>query len=185
MSTIAEGPEEEYEESPDEYDDDGQYDEVIEFDLEDYEDNRANTGGDAEGESGVTTDGGTYATEGDGTEVDSEERLHALESKRLLNDEEKSKRLCFKFYRDGQCTEAGCKYSHDRELAYKRYEQERVKLESSPFKDRNKAPVPKKPAPGPKVTWTQDAVNRSNNPRLNGGGRGGGRGTPNKILKRG
>ena len=191
MSRIDEAYDKEYEESPVEDDDDALYDGVIEFDLEDYEDSRS--AGDDRKAAAVDDERKPAAEpepEDDGQEegfgVGPDGQLMTVQPKRPLTDEEKSKLLCFKFYNTGQCTEPGCKFSHDRQLATKKLREDQARLAAS-VHNPDRAPTPtKKPVPGPRVSWPDDAVRQSTNPRLtSSGGRGGGRGTSPRVLKRG
>ena len=189
MSTINEYYEEEYEDSPDE-DDDAYYDGVIDFDLEEYEANKS-----AEDDRRLLPkeDERKPSADLESEDEDQEEELSrekdgsllTVQPKRPLTDEEKSKLVCFKFYNTGQCVEPGCKFSHDRQLATKKLLDDLERLSKSPHNP-NKAPAPKKPVPGARVSWPDEVVRQSAIPRLNGsGGRGGGRGTPPRVLKRG
>ena len=188
LSTIDEEYDEEYEHSAEEDDDDdADYDGVIDFDLEDYEsrrvfeedrkltpeekdlEERSLADGDREEDTGVVDE--SQGIRADGT-------LLTIQEKRALTDEEKS-------YNTGKCDLPGCKFSHERALATKKLKEDMARLNASPHNpDRVTTPV-KKP-PGPRVSWPDDAVRQSTNPRLSSsGGRGGGRGTPTRILKRG
>ena len=182
MSRIDEAYEEEYEESLVEDDNDAMYDGVIEFDLDDYEDSRS--AGDDRKPAAVD-DERKPSTEPD-PEGDDQEEGFGVDSDGQMMTVQPKRPLCFKFYNTGQCTESGCKFSHDRQLATKNLLNDLNRLSMSPHNP-NKAQLPiKKPIPGPRVSWPDDAVRRSTNPRLSSsGGRGGGRGTPPRILKRG
>ena len=193
--------EEEYEDSAPEDDDDGQYDGVIDFDLDDYEPGQVNNDeedfllGDEEDDRKPSADADT----GDDSALEESTGLRAdgtlltVQEKRMLTDDEKSKLVCFKYYNTGECTVTGCKFSHDSQLATKKLLEDMARLTASRFNPNRTPTPPKKPHQGPRVSWPEDVVRQSANPKVNGsGGRGartgrsdGGRGTSPRILKRG